>query len=316
MRARGSNKVTELRGSSPFVSDTLEVRQDNAVERHLFPSIELSSSATLGWKGIVVRRYRTEPGEKAEVATACHFLAEASGRQMCFGERRGARGRLVPYSKQPGTLHLYSEGLIPAIYPSAQTELTVCELDTAFVAEIAKELESSPTPELRQHVAFLDGSLSSLVGLLEAAAKSGTLSEPLYVEHLTYALTLRLLSLDMNREPERIAGNALSGPRLRRVLDRMEADLSSELNLKTLANESGYSRNHFLKMFREATHCSPHRYLVELRVKRAQSMMMQNKSMRLIDIAHASGFSSDAHLSKAFRQVTGATPSEYRRNIR
>jgi AraC family transcriptional regulator len=51
--------------------------------------------------------------------------------------------------------------------------------------------------------------------------------------------------------------NALSGPRLQRVLDRMEADLSSELDLKTLAIESGYSRNPFLRMFREATHHTP-----------------------------------------------------------
>jgi len=40
---------------------------------------------------------------------------------------------------------------------------------------------------------------------------------------------------------------------------------------------------------------------------------MQDKSLRLIDVALACGFSSDAHLSRVFRQVIGATPSEYRR---
>lgn len=235
---------------------------------------------------------------------------------MCFGMRRSVRGSLVPYSKQPGTLHLYPAGLIPAIYPSVQTELTVCELDTAFVADVTKELESRPTPEIQSHVAFRDGSLSSLVGLLTAATKSSMCLERLYIEHLTYALALRLLLLGTNREPERITRNALSGPPLRRVLERMQADLSSQLDLQTLAVESGYSRSHFLKMFREAMHCTPHRYLVQLRVERAQAMMIKNKSMRMVDIAHASGFSSDAHLSTAFRQVTGATPSEYRRNIR
>jgi AraC family transcriptional regulator len=298
-----------------LVSNTLAEPQDDAVERYLFPSVRLSSSAGLGWKDIIVRRYLTEPGEKVEVATAHHILFEASGQEMCIGERQGVRGRLVPYSKQPGTMHFYPDGLIPAIYPSAQTELTVCALDTAFVEEVTQELESSPAPGLRQQVAFLDESLRSLVGLLEAEAQSGGLCGRLYVDHLTYALTLRLLSLGTKREPERNGRNALSGPHLRRVLERMEADLSSELDLKTLAIESGYSRNHFLIMFREATHCTPHRYLVQLRVKRAQAMM-KNKSMRLIDIAFACGFSSDAHLSRVFRQVTGATPSEYRRNIR
>jgi AraC family transcriptional regulator len=68
-------------------------------------------------------------------------------------------------------------------------------------------------------------------------------------------------------------------------------------------------------MFREATHCTPHRYLVQLRVKRAQAMI-RNKLMRMIDIAIACGYSSDAHLSRVFRQVIGATPTEFRRNIR
>jgi AraC family transcriptional regulator len=226
------------RGSSPrLVSSTLEERQDDAVERHLFPSVRLSSSAGLRWKDIIVGRYLTDPGEKPEVATTRHFLSAASGQAMCFGERRGVRGRLVPFSKQPGTMHLYPDELLPAMYPSIQTELIVCSLDTAFVDEVAEELESSPAPEIRPQVAFLDESLSSLVGLLEVEAKSGGLSGRLYVEHLTYAFALRLLSLGTKREPERFTRNALSGPRLRRVLQRMEADLSSELDLKTLAIE-------------------------------------------------------------------------------
>jgi transcriptional regulator GlxA family with amidase domain len=53
--------------------------------------------------------------------------------------------------------------------------------------------------------------------------------------------------------------SALSSPRLRRVIERMHAGLSSEIDLKTLAVESGYSRNHFLKMLREATGYPPPR---------------------------------------------------------
>jgi AraC family transcriptional regulator len=94
----------------------------------------------------------------------------------------------------------------------------------------------------------------------------------------------------------------------------MEAGLSSDLDLKTLAIESGYSRNHFLRMFRAATGYSPHQYLLRLRVNRAQAMM-KNRSMRLIDVALECGFSSHAHLTRVFQQVIGATPSEYRRDI-
>jgi AraC family transcriptional regulator len=94
----------------------------------------------------------------------------------------------------------------------------------------------------------------------------------------------------------------------------MEDELDTDLDLKTLASASGYSRNHFLRMFRAATGYSPHQYLLHLRVKRAQALM-KNRSMNLIDIALDCGFSSHAQLTRVFRQITGTTPSEYRRGI-
>jgi|GEM_PF-2245750 len=110
------------------------------------------------------------------------------------------------------------------------------------------------------------------------------------------------------------APSILPHHRLQRVLDRMR-DLKGNLDLETLATESGYSRSHFLRMFRASTGCTPHRYLLGLRLERAKELMHQ-KSTSLIDIAAMCGFSSHAHLSKMFRQIVGMPPSEYRRNLR
>ena len=100
---------------------------------------------------------------------------------------------------------------------------------------------------------------------------------------------------------------------LQRVLDRMKTDLATDLDLSTLAAESGYSRSHFLRTFRGAMGCSPHRWLIRLRVEQAKTMLREN-SISLIDIALDCGFSSHAHFSNTFRQIVGVTPSEYRRS--
>jgi AraC family transcriptional regulator len=94
----------------------------------------------------------------------------------------------------------------------------------------------------------------------------------------------------------------------------MQADLSANLNLATLAAESGYSRAHFLRTFRAATGQTPHHYLMELRLSKAQALI-SNRSMPLIDIAAACGFSSHAHLTTAFRSRFGSSPSTYRRGL-
>jgi transcriptional regulator GlxA family with amidase domain len=114
----------------------------------------------------------------------------------------------------------------------------------------------------------------------------------------------------------RVAGPWQSGKLhrrvLQRVLNRMKADLAADLDLSTLAAESGYSRSHFLRTFRAAMGSSPHQWLTRLRVERAKTILREN-SISLIDIALDCGFSSHAHFSNRFRQIVGVTPSDYRR---
>jgi AraC family transcriptional regulator len=102
--------------------------------------------------------------------------------------------------------------------------------------------------------------------------------------------------------------------RMRRVIERMNADLDTDLDLKTIAAESGYSRDHFLRMFRAATGCTPHQYFLRLRIEKAQSLM-KNQSLRIIDIADSCGFTSQSQFSRVFRRVIGVTPRQYRRDI-
>jgi AraC family transcriptional regulator len=277
-------------------------------------SLRLSSSDGLGWKNIVMERHLAEPGERSETSVDEIFLELVCGRQLSHGERLNRLGRPEQYFKEPGTIFLFSEGVLPVIRPSTKTELLACVLNRTFVREISEELNGGRDVFGARPGGFPDSALNSLMVLLEQEATSGGQSGQLYVDHLAYAVGLRLLSLGMKREDSQNSINELSGLRLRRVIDRMQAALSSNLDLKTLAMESGYSRNHFLRMFRAATGYTPHQYLLRLRLKRAQEMM-KNRSMNLVDIALECGFSSHSHLVRVFRHILGAAPSEYRRDL-
>jgi AraC family transcriptional regulator len=91
-------------------------------------------------------------------------------------------------------------------------------------------------------------------------------------------------------------------------------NLDTDLSLQVLAKESGYSRVHFIRMFRAATGYAPHNYLLKLRVDRVRELLVSS-TLSLTEIALECGFSSHSHLSRVFRQVLGATPSEYRRSL-
>ena len=85
----------------------------------------------------------------------------------------------------------------------------------------------------------------------------------------------------------------------------MHDELDKDLSLSTLAAESGYSRAHFMRMFKATIGETPHRYLLELRLRKAQAMIAE-RSKRVIDIAMECGFSSHAHFTVAFSQRFGA----------
>jgi AraC family transcriptional regulator len=273
----------------------------------------LLSSTGLGWKGLVVERYQAPPCELPDLPVAHHIVELVSQQHVSLGERPDWRGHLRPFSKYPGTCNLFPDGVRPKLRSFTQTDLIVCGLDPEFVEGVSEELASNPVAQLRLQIDIRDESLGHIMRLLENAAKSGQPSNNLYVDHLIYAFTLRLFSLEQDRQYTNFPQGALPAHKLRRVIERMNADLDIDLDLKTLAAESGYSRNHFLSMFRAATERTPHQYLLRLRIEKAQSLM-KDRSLRIIDIAESCGFTSQSQFSRVFRRVIGVTPRQYRRD--
>jgi AraC family transcriptional regulator len=273
----------------------------------------LLSSGGLGWKGLIVERHQAPPCELPDLPIAHHIVELASQQHVSRGERPDWRGHLRPFSKYPGVCNCFPAGIRPKLRVFTQTNLIVCGLEPEFAEEVSEELDSNPVTQLREQLDIRDESLGSLMRLLENAAKSEQPSDNLYVDHLIYAFTLRLFSLGRGRPYTYAREGALPAHKLRRVIERMIADLDTDLNLKTVAAESGYSRNHFLRMFRAATECTPHQYFLRLRIEKAQSLM-KDQSLRIIDIAESCGFTSQSQFSRVFRRVVGVTPRQYRRD--
>jgi AraC family transcriptional regulator len=99
--------------------------------------------------------------------------------------------------------------------------------------------------------------------------------------------------------------------RLKRVDDAIEARLHEPLTVAELAGELGLSPGFFGRAFKIAVGRTPHDYIVDRRVSRARGLIAL-ASLPLADIAVASGFSSQAHMTTQFRQRLGVTPGQFR----
>jgi AraC family transcriptional regulator len=275
------------------------------------PSSRRMTSYGLNWKDSVVEEHSVEAGERPETISERYILGLWCN--TVISELTSGRGH-VPHTKRPGIITFVPPGIIPAVRQHNRFELILCGLEPTFVNDVEGELEQRPGTNLPYRTHFRDARVVKLMTLLAAEAREGGPLGRLYADHLAHALAMWLL-LSNKVENHETRGVVSPLPRrpLDRVLERMR-DLAGDLDLRTLAAESGYSRNHFLRMFEVATGYTPHRYLLRLRLERAEELM-GNGCTSLIDIAAACGFSSHSHMSRVFRQMSGVTPSEYRRNL-
>jgi AraC family transcriptional regulator len=104
-------------------------------------------------------------------------------------------------------------------------------------------------------------------------------------------------------------------PWQQRKLDQyFKENLSKPLRLGLLAGLVNLSVSHFNRSFKASRGVAPHRYIVQLRLELAQSLM-RSTNEPLCDIALACGLTDQAHLTKLFRRHLGQTPNAWRRKF-
>ncbi len=99
----------------------------------------------------------------------------------------------------------------------------------------------------------------------------------------------------------------------RRLIDYIEARLEHVITLQELAGVAGLSEFHLQRMFRQSCGVSPYGFILNRRIDRARRMLADGDP--IAEIASACGFSSQSHMTRMFKAVTGTTPSAYRRSV-
>lgn len=99
--------------------------------------------------------------------------------------------------------------------------------------------------------------------------------------------------------------------RVRIAREYLDEHCSSSVSLMEVAQVAGLSPYHLCRVFRRDVGLAPHAYQIQVRVRRAAAHLREGASIALAAVD--SGFYDQAHLTKAFKRVTGVTPGEYLR---
>lgn len=188
--------------------------------------------------------------------------------------------------------------------PSEILALAIPDADTAAGSRISERLAPLYAGGFRND--WLRGLLERLWADSLAGAPAGRLlSEDIAT------LVVGELAREAGRST-RVHKGGLAPRRLAAVRDFVEANLARDVSLAEMAAVAGLSPYHFCRVFKGATGTTPHRYLVERRVRRAQDLLTSLPDEPLAQIALACGFSAQSHFTSTFRAVSGVTPAQFR----
>jgi AraC family transcriptional regulator len=98
----------------------------------------------------------------------------------------------------------------------------------------------------------------------------------------------------------------------RRLVEYMRANLAEDLSVVALARQAGLSASHLARAFRQTFRMTPHQSLIAFRIAHAKALL-QGGDASLMDVAQRSGFKTQQHFSRVFRERVGMSPGHFRR---
>ena len=100
--------------------------------------------------------------------------------------------------------------------------------------------------------------------------------------------------------------------RINQVIDYIEYNIDSPLNLEKLSRVANFSPFHFHRIFSAFMGETLNSFIKRLRVEKAASMLISNPRHSITQIAYDCGFSSSQAFSRAFKEHFDMSASDFR----
>jgi AraC family transcriptional regulator len=267
-----------------------------------------------GWDGISVRGYRYR-GSDVEVPPIRDYMIVAYRRGSTRMSRR-FDGQWTHERLGPGDVSLLTRASDSHWVWPEDIEVVHVYLTQDELTATCRQMYDREISEVVLHDVLKadDPAIHRSAMLIAAEAAHGGTGSRLMVESLTCQLSVHILRRHADvrfresRHPE-----ALSAAQLRVVADYVRMNLTADLSLQHIADELGLSRFHFARRFRAATGVTPHEWVLNHRMERAQVLLRRTR-IPLRDVAAQCGFADQSHMSRTFRQRLSMTPGQYRSN--
>ena len=106
-------------------------------------------------------------------------------------------------------------------------------------------------------------------------------------------------------------GNSLRDFYIKEAISYIEQNFQNDITVETIAASCGLNRSYFGKIFHENMGKSPQEFLISYRMSKAAELLKLTE-LSIADIGNAVGYPNQLHFSRAFKNVYGISPRQWR----
>lgn len=161
-------------------------------------------------------------------------------------------------------------------------------------------------------VSFVSKQCLQLGQLIWNEFLEGVSADDVYLAALYQVLIHRLGRGGDDLRAPSTTDEGLSTQASRQIEAYLKESFREQISVQDMAALLGISSGHFTTCFKASFGLTPHQYVIKLRLDEAE-LCLRNTDMPIGEVAARLGFSSQSHLTTAFRKYRGLTPKEIRR---
>ena len=103
-------------------------------------------------------------------------------------------------------------------------------------------------------------------------------------------------------------------PRLSSSIDLMENHIETPLPITKIAEKVAMTQRQLERLFQKHCETTPHEYYLDIRLQHARNLLLETR-LSILNVALATGFTSQPHFTDRYRRRFGLTPGEQRKFV-
>ncbi|KZB56358.1 helix-turn-helix domain-containing protein [Thalassospira xiamenensis] len=214
-----------------------------------------------------------------------------------------------------GHIHISNANSLAKLSWSSTQKLLVVAMGAKFIDDNVTSAFSGSIPYLPSRLAVRNDWLLELLLYMRKSLGEPSHCNSACLELVGISLIIKLYELFGKKclsQSSAITGG-LGLMREKNIKTYIEQHLTENIRLADLAQRVNLSTDYFRKAFKQSFGKSPWRYIRERRINIAKEMLITS-DQSITEIALNLQFSSHAHFTDTFHQITGIAPSKFRNN--